>query len=99
MRGQYDFVIIDAPALLPFSDAAAVAARADGVVLVVRHHATTEEQATAAVEALDAVSAPLAGTVLNRAPAPASGRGGAPRYAERGSPGRSSSSVAAPGPV
>jgi capsular exopolysaccharide synthesis family protein len=68
LRRRYDFVIIDAPALLPVSDAAAVAARADGVLLVVRYGVTTEEQVVAALDALNTVSAPLVGTVLNRVP-------------------------------
>jgi non-specific protein-tyrosine kinase len=46
------------------SDAAAVAARADGVVLVVQHRQTSQEQVTAAAAALNAVSARLLGTVL-----------------------------------
>jgi capsular exopolysaccharide synthesis family protein len=64
MRHHYHFVIVDTPALLPVSDAAAVAARADGVVLVVQHRQTSQEQVTAAVEALEAVNARLLGTVL-----------------------------------
>lgn len=70
LRQRYDFVVIDAPALVAVSDAAAVAARADGAVLVVRYRSTREEQVTAAVEALRAVSAPLLGTVLNAMPTP-----------------------------
>jgi len=69
VRKAYDFVIIDAPALLPVSDGAAVAARADGVILVVRYRRTTEEQVTAAVAALEAVTARLIGTVLTMTPA------------------------------
>jgi capsular exopolysaccharide synthesis family protein len=68
VRKTYDFVIIDAPALLPVSDAAAVAARADGVVLVVRYRRTSEEHVAAAVAALEAVSARLIGTVLTMTP-------------------------------
>jgi polysaccharide biosynthesis transport protein len=64
MRRNYHFVVVDTPALLPVSDAAAVAARADGVVLVVQHRQTSQEQVTAAVAALNAVSARLLGTVL-----------------------------------
>ncbi|MDQ2706836.1 MAG: polysaccharide biosynthesis tyrosine autokinase [Actinomycetota bacterium] len=82
LRRCYDFVIIDSPALLPVSDAAAVAARADGVILVVRYGATTEEQVAAAVEALRAVSAPVLGTALNMAPAPNPRRGRVNTYAE-----------------
>lgn len=64
VRQHYDFVILDTPAILPVTDAATVAARADGVVLVVRHGRTVEEQVSGAVNALDAVQAPLLGAVL-----------------------------------
>jgi capsular exopolysaccharide synthesis family protein len=70
VRKRYDFVIIDVPALLPVSDAAAVAARADEVVLVVRYRKTNEDQVAAALRTLDAVSAPLIGTVLSMAKRP-----------------------------
>jgi capsular exopolysaccharide synthesis family protein len=70
LRRNYDFVVIDAPALVAVSDAAAVAARADGAVLVVKYGTTREEQVSAAVESLRAVSAPLLGTVLNGTPRP-----------------------------
>ena len=69
VRHHYDFVILDTPALLPVTDAATVAARADGVVLVVRYGRTVEEQVSAAVAALDAVKAPLLGVVLIGTPA------------------------------
>jgi tyrosine-protein kinase len=69
VRHHYDFVILDTPALLPVTDAATVAARADGVVLVVRYGRTVEEQVSAAVTALDAVKAPLLGVVLIGTPA------------------------------
>jgi non-specific protein-tyrosine kinase len=64
MRNHYHFIVVDTPALLPVSDAAAVAARADGVVLVVQHGQTSQEQVAAAVSALRSVSARLLGTVL-----------------------------------
>lgn len=64
MRSHYHFVVVDTPALLPVSDAAAVAARADGVVLVVQHGQTSKAQVTAAVSALRSVSARLLGTVI-----------------------------------
>lgn len=80
VRQHYDFVILDTPALLPVTDAATVAARADGVVLVVRHGRTDEEQVAGAMNALDAVQAPLLGTVLVGTPPQARlrlGKGGA----------------------
>ena len=68
VRQRYDFVIIDAPALLPVTDASVVAARADGTVLVVRHGRTSEEQVVDAVNNLAAVGAPLLGIALTRIP-------------------------------
>ena len=64
VRQRYDYVIIDAPAVLPVTDAAAVAARADGVVLVVRYGRTSEEQVAAAVNGLEAVGVLLLGVAL-----------------------------------
>jgi receptor protein-tyrosine kinase len=64
-RGRYDVTIIDAPPLLPVTDAALMASLTDGAVLVVRHGKTTRDQLTGAVERLRAVgSAPL-GIVFN----------------------------------
>lgn len=83
LRTRYDFVIVDVPALLPVSDAAAVAARADGVILVVRYRKTTEEQVAAAASALEAVSAPLVGTVLTMTPSRQARRRRLRAYPER----------------
>jgi succinoglycan biosynthesis transport protein ExoP len=68
VRHRYDFVILDTPAILPVTDAAAVAARADGTVLVVRYDRTAEEQVADAVGGLEAVGAPLLGVVLTGTP-------------------------------
>ena len=70
VRAHYDFVILDTPALLPVTDAAAVAARSDGVILLVQYGKTAEEQVAAALNVLEAVKAPLLGVVLTRTPAP-----------------------------
>ncbi|MEU7689328.1 polysaccharide biosynthesis tyrosine autokinase [Microbispora hainanensis] len=66
---EYDMVIIDAPPLLPVTDAAALAAICDGTLLVVRHGKTRREQVTRAEELLSSVNARLVGAVLNFAPA------------------------------
>jgi capsular exopolysaccharide synthesis family protein len=63
-----DVVILDAPPLLPVTDAAVLARVADGAVLVVRVGKTKREQVTRAIEALTSVDARLLGTVINRAP-------------------------------
>jgi capsular exopolysaccharide synthesis family protein len=63
----YDYVVVDSSPLLVVTDAAVVAGRADGAVLVTRAGRTTVAQVQAAVLALDAVSARLFGCVLNGA--------------------------------
>jgi len=65
----YDVVLIDAPPLLPVTDAALLAGAADGALLVVRHGRTTREQVRTAMERLDGVGATLYGTVLTMVPA------------------------------
>ncbi|WP_436529527.1 polysaccharide biosynthesis tyrosine autokinase [Actinoplanes sp. HUAS TT8] len=65
VRRRFDVVIFDCPPLLPVTDAAVVAARADGTLLVVRARRTTSAQVTQAVRALHAVNATLLGCVLN----------------------------------
>jgi capsular exopolysaccharide synthesis family protein len=69
VKRRFDVVIIDAPPLLPVTDAAVAAAAADGAVLIVRHGHTTRAQVETAVQALHDVDAKLAGSVLNMAPA------------------------------
>jgi capsular exopolysaccharide synthesis family protein len=68
LANHYDIVVIDAPPLLPVTDAAVLAAIADGAVLVLRHARTRREEAQRAIQALNAVNAKLLGTVLNFAP-------------------------------
>jgi capsular exopolysaccharide synthesis family protein len=69
LGSHFDYVVIDAPPLLPVTDAAVLAAMADGCVLVTRHGKTTRESLDRAVQSLAAVNARLLGTVLNFAPA------------------------------
>ncbi|GAB6901640.1 tyrosine-protein kinase domain-containing protein [Kineosporia succinea] len=68
LADHYDVVVVDAPPLLPVTDAAVLAAAADGAVLVLRHGKTRKEDANRALQALDAVNAKLLGSVLNFAP-------------------------------
>jgi succinoglycan biosynthesis transport protein ExoP len=68
LREQYDVMLIDTPPLLPVTDAAAVAPATDGALLVCRFKQTTRTQVEMAVQALDAVSAPLLGTVFTMVP-------------------------------
>lgn len=81
LRAQFEVIVLDTPPVLPVTDASVVAAHADTVVLVVRHARTAREQAHAAVEALSAVGAPLAGAILNAVPLQQMAAGGYQSYA------------------
>jgi capsular exopolysaccharide synthesis family protein len=65
LRERFDMVVVDCPPLLPVTDAAVVAAQADGALLLARAGETTNAQITTAVKALHAVDARLLGCVLN----------------------------------
>jgi tyrosine-protein kinase len=66
---RYDIVIIDAPPVLPVTDAVALAAICDGALLIARYGKTRREHVIRAVEVLTSINARLVGTVLNFAPA------------------------------
>ncbi|SNQ49005.1 putative tyrosine-protein kinase [Frankia canadensis] len=68
LHTRFDFVLLDAPPLLPVTDAAVLATRADGVLLVARVGRTRREQLRRATETLRAVDARMVGTVLNMVP-------------------------------
>ncbi len=59
-------VVVDAPPLLPVTDAAILAASADGAFVVVAAGKTLDHQLGGAIEHLDAVEAKTLGVVLNR---------------------------------
>ena len=68
LQARFDVVIIDAPPLLPVTDAAVLSRICDGAVLVVRYGKTRRDQLEHTVEALRAVDARILGTVLNMVP-------------------------------
>lgn len=68
LKQTFDVIIMDTPPLLPVTDAAIVASRADGALLVTRYAKTTKAQLKTAVSNLDAVDARLVGTILNMVP-------------------------------
>ncbi len=65
LRGAYDKVLLDAPPVLPVTDAVVCAAVADGVVLVVRWGRTSRAEVAEAVGMLGQVHATVLGSVLN----------------------------------
>jgi capsular exopolysaccharide synthesis family protein len=68
LNQMFDMVIIDAPPLLPVSDAAIMARDVDGAILVVRHGKTTKDQLRQARVRLDQVDANLFGVAVNMTP-------------------------------
>ncbi|KPL85355.1 CpsD/CapB family tyrosine-protein kinase [Herpetosiphon geysericola] len=67
LKQQADIVLIDAPPVLAASDAALLATKVDGVVLVTRAGKTRRDSAREAVALLQRVNAHLVGVVLTNA--------------------------------
>ncbi len=68
MRKLYDVIIVDAPPLLPVTDAALLTAQSDGALVVVRHSKTTRDQLRHSIKRLEAVDGRALGVVLNMVP-------------------------------
>jgi receptor protein-tyrosine kinase len=68
LRARFDVIIIDAPPLLPVTDAALLASKTDGAIIVTRHSKTTRDQLTTAVDRLTSVDAHVLGLVFNMVP-------------------------------
>ncbi len=68
LRGDNDYVLVDAAPLLPVADSRGLAAHVDGVLLSVRHGSTTKDQLGEAARALEGVGATTLGVVLNMVP-------------------------------
>jgi len=69
LRDEYDIVLIDAPPLLPVTDAALLASQSDGAILIVRHGKTTTDHVRLAADRLSAVGAEPVGAIFNMTPA------------------------------
>lgn len=65
LREQSDVVLFDAPPVVAVTDAAILASRVDGVLLVLNAGSTKRDHARRAKAALDKVNARIVGTVLN----------------------------------
>jgi receptor protein-tyrosine kinase len=87
VRQQNDYVIIDAPPLLPVTDGAVLSVAADGAIVIARHGYTTKAQVQQAAANLQRIDARLLGVVLNRIPPKsAEGYGYGYQYAYDASP-------------
>jgi capsular exopolysaccharide synthesis family protein len=67
LAGLADYVLFDAPPIIAVTDAAILAPRVDGVLLIVRAGKTKRDLAIKARRLLEQVNAPLVGVVLNDA--------------------------------
>jgi capsular exopolysaccharide synthesis family protein len=65
LKQKYQYIVIDSPPLIPFSDARLMASVSDAVVLVGRYGVTTRRAITRCAGILEQVHARLAGVVLN----------------------------------
>lgn len=68
LRSQFDYVIVDSTPLLAVTDAAILAAGADGALIMTRFGQTRRDQLTHAVGSLKSVGARLLGAVFTIAP-------------------------------
>ncbi len=66
MRSEFGYILIDAPPLSQFADAAGLGQFADGVVLVLEANATRREAAQKVTDNLRAMNVAVLGAVLNK---------------------------------
>ncbi len=66
LRSEFDYVLIDVPALNQYSDAIGLGQLTDGVVLVLEANSTRRESARKVTESLRATNIPILAVVLNR---------------------------------
>jgi capsular exopolysaccharide synthesis family protein len=66
MKRNYDLIILDAPSILPLTDAKIITSKCDGVVLVVGYGKLKRHAAKRVKEELALTKAKLIGVVLNR---------------------------------
>ena len=66
MKNAYDYVIVDSPPLLPVTDPCSIAARVDGVILVVQMGKNTRPNAERACALLETIGVRVLGVVMNR---------------------------------
>lgn len=66
MREWFDYVILDAPPVLRFSECRVLCSKVDGVILVLEAGKTRQQVALRATKALEEAEGKLLGVVLNR---------------------------------
>jgi len=85
LRQRFDYIVIDSPPMLLFSDSRALSTLADGVIVVGRSGVTTRDSLKRTMEQLNGVrSAPVVELVLNAAESPAMDYRNYPSYGMAG---------------
>lgn len=68
LSSRFDYVLVDAPPLLPVTDAAIASTMVGGVIVVAGSGLVTRDQFRQAIESLRAVDSHILGVALNRVP-------------------------------
>lgn len=68
LKQDYDYVMVDAPPILPVTDATVMATYIDGVVIVCASGVAEVESVNKAVDSLKKVGANIIGAILNKTP-------------------------------
>jgi len=66
LRKDFTYIVVDAPPINAYSDAALLGSAADGLVMVLEANDTRREAAIRAKDTLNAAAVPLLGAVLNK---------------------------------
>lgn len=66
LRSEFDYVLVDAPALTHYADAVTLGQLSDGLVLILEANATRREAASAVTQNLRASQIRILGAVLNK---------------------------------
>jgi Mrp family chromosome partitioning ATPase len=77
---RFDYVIIDAPPILPVTDAVVLSSLVDGAIVVVGSGTVQRDQLAHSLESLESVAGRVLGLVMNRLPAKSSGSYASYRY-------------------
>jgi protein-tyrosine kinase len=66
LRSQFDYVLIDTPAVSSYNDAAVLGSSTDGLVMVLKANSSRRESARTAIQDLRAAKVRVLGAVLNQ---------------------------------
>lgn len=69
LRDSFDYVIFDTPPALPVADAAIIASRTDGVIVVIKAGETKRNQFQGVCDSIQSVGSRVFGAVINMIPA------------------------------